>query len=489
MGKANPRSPQKFHARVFGRALVTFGDGASIADITFRSDYSTLALYNIPIDIAPDQLRTELQSFFKCQILDIWDKEFDTETWRRSGLIRIADAGVASKTAVDSGGRKKIKGSQMEFEAVQLSPSFSEYYRIYPREKGKKVNRNPKTWVVALKGAWVTIRAAVSDRIKLNQRMARLPRFFDKGKIQEAIPVFCLLKHFPANYLDDGPAQQTTDSSSPICSVDWQPAQDPITTSCGHIYCSPCLHQQAASTTRFPLRCLGATGECNRPLPIDELEQHLSEQDFKHLLWASLQQYLRNHPGDYHYCPTPSCLRFYRVSKPEFALSFKCDSCRASTCTTCHEPWHRGISCAEALASSDGTALFSAWKKRNDVRDCPRCSAPIQKGEGCHTVTCAACQISMCWVCMKTYESLAGVYMHLVTQHAVRAVEVAVDEEHLQHAVRAVEAAFEEEDLEAEIEAEIEAVEAELQAAGATEAELQAETEAARAFMDGVMRG
>merc|ERR1711860_137950 len=35
----------------------------------------------------------------------------------------------------------------------------------------------------------------------------------------------------------------------------------------------------------------------------------------------------------------------------------------------------------------------------DNTRDCPHCSAPIEKNDGCNKMTCWRCNTNFCWLC------------------------------------------------------------------------------------------
>ena len=97
--------------------------------------------------------------------------------------------------------------------------------------------------------------------------------------------------------------------------------------------------------------------------------------------------------------------------------TFDCDNCLASTCAACHSSAHEGDTCIEAKAGRDGADEFEEWKKENDVRDCPVCTTPIEKIDGCNHMTCKSCEAHICWHCMKVFKAGNEVYGHMTEEH------------------------------------------------------------------------
>ncbi|CAI6341192.1 unnamed protein product [Periconia digitata] len=202
-----------------------------------------------------------------------------------------------------------------------------------------------------------------------------------------------------------------TDHLCPIC---WTAPEQPLTTTCGHIYCADCFSSQCSSTTAFPVTCLGDSGTCAKALSLREMKEALPLTEYENMLQSSLASYIRSHPIDFQYCPTPDCNRCYRTSSKPHPRIFTCDNCLASTCTACHRPAHVGLSCAENNNDSD---LLAKWKQENDARDCPHCQTPIIKSYGCNHMQCTACGTHICWFCMKMFDSGDGTYRHMQLKH------------------------------------------------------------------------
>ncbi|KAK3905178.1 hypothetical protein C8A05DRAFT_41841 [Staphylotrichum tortipilum] len=226
--------------------------------------------------------------------------------------------------------------------------------------------------------------------------------------------------------LDAGSAAPTTQTD---CSVCWTKAEDPVRTTCDHVYCAGCFSDfcQAAGTaaSAFRLTCVGAQGTCGRVLPLTELRDLLSSSAFEVVLSSSFASHIRRHPADFRYCPTPECGHVYRttpdrghihlwspIDPHNKSATFTCPRCLVSTCTSCHSPPHPHLSCA---AQRD--AVLAQAKKALGAQDCPGCGTAIEKVDGCNNVACGGCGTHLCWVCLKTFETNGGCYEHLNEVH------------------------------------------------------------------------
>jgi hypothetical protein len=202
------------------------------------------------------------------------------------------------------------------------------------------------------------------------------------------------------------------------CVVCWNEAVNPYKTTCQHTYCAECFISQcdAAGDEEVQICCYGDEGQCQYVFPIMELEKALPSTNFERLLDASFTAYVRTHPNDFQYCPTPDCIQVYRLSTA--STTFDCPQCLASICTCCGVISHDGMTCAAyKQLVSEGMFALNEWKKENDVRDCPKCKAPIQKISGCNHMVCGGCQIDICWTCMKTFISGQDCYGHMQIAH------------------------------------------------------------------------
>jgi hypothetical protein len=230
-----------------------------------------------------------------------------------------------------------------------------------------------------------------------------------------------------------GTEPTTTPSDTPTtdCSVCWVEAEDPIRTSCDHVYCLDCFHNlcqaEGSSSTDFHISCVGGAGTCEKTLALPELQELLSSTAFEALLDASFASYIRRHPTSFCYCPTPDCGQIYRPSSSsatENSTMFICAKCLVPTCTACHAP-HPGMTCAEhKYQASGGDEAFQRIKRELGIKDCPECKTAIEKTEGCNHMTCGGCGAHICWVCLAAFRTSDECYVHLEGQHGGIGVEV-----------------------------------------------------------------
>ncbi|KAI5922705.1 hypothetical protein F4810DRAFT_672340 [Camillea tinctor] len=219
----------------------------------------------------------------------------------------------------------------------------------------------------------------------------------------------------------------SSNSDQTECSVCWNEADEPVRTSCNHVYCSGCFADMCRSgtsaSTEFCISCIGGEGRCEKVLALSEIQEFLSSAAFESVLEASFTSYVRQHPSIFRYCSTPDCGQIYRVANTmvEGTASsptvFTCVKCLIPTCTSCHS-LHPGLTCADhkEVASGRYEALAKV-KKELGIKDCARCKTAIEKTEGCNHMTCGGCKAHICWVCMATFDTSSECYAHLNKMH------------------------------------------------------------------------
>ncbi|KAF7905569.1 uncharacterized protein EAF01_006090 [Botrytis porri] len=130
------------------------------------------------------------------------------------------------------------------------------------------------------------------------------------------------------------------------CSVCWCPAECPIRTKCGHLYCLQCFEHLCSLNTsgdqHVSINCTAI--RCDVVLSLQEIEQNLPSRSFEQVLEASFTSYIRHHRDDFHYCPTADCEQVYRVNIS--TKSHTCARCLVETCIPCHAS-HQGQTCAD----------------------------------------------------------------------------------------------------------------------------------------------
>jgi hypothetical protein len=269
----------------------------------------------------------------------------------------------------------------------------------------------PELLPKAMKGGWRRVRETFGEAATLN--ISRQPKtILIRGSTIDFQMAQALLQNYSVS---SGAEVSQGDNMCPVC---WDEAAEPLKMTCGHIYCKDCFSLQASSAddSSLPIRCCGSTGKCLRVFSLDELHTLLPNTAFEKLLATSFDAFVRTHPQDFQHCPTPDCPNIYRISMDGSVLP--CSACLTPICTTCNVISHDGMSCAEfKYLSSEGNEAFEAWKKENDVRNCPKCSSPIEKTFGCNHMECTHCTAHICWFCMRVFAASTECYSHMQSVH------------------------------------------------------------------------
>ncbi|KAH8817362.1 hypothetical protein F5884DRAFT_830433 [Xylogone sp. PMI_703] len=220
-------------------------------------------------------------------------------------------------------------------------------------------------------------------------------------------------------------ARSLSDSASGIqdCPICFSEAETPIKTSCNHLYCLECfegLCKSAGSTDKdgFHIKCQGDGGACSTIFNLKELKDHLSSSVFEVVLGSSFEEYIQRHPDAFRYCPTPDCGYIYRCNtNPKSVVMHTCPNCFEPICTSCHAR-HGDYTCAEYKdIASGGVEALKKLKRELNIKDCPKCTTPMEKTEGCNHMTCGGCKAHICWVCMKVFETSDPCYSHMTKEH------------------------------------------------------------------------
>jgi hypothetical protein len=207
----------------------------------------------------------------------------------------------------------------------------------------------------------------------------------------------------------------------PICFCE---AENPIQTSCQHTYCLDCFEEcckSAASTSKskFQIICQGDGGDCSTIFTLSEVKDHLSSSVFETVLKSAFEEYIKRHPEVFRYCPTPDCGHIYRCTSASHSnlSAHSCPNCFEPICTCCHAR-HGDYTCAEYKdISSGGYEALQRLKKELNIKDCPKCTTPMEKTEGCNHMTCGGCKAHICWVCMAVFETQGPCYAHMNKEH------------------------------------------------------------------------
>ncbi|TFK69145.1 hypothetical protein BDN72DRAFT_768361 [Pluteus cervinus] len=200
------------------------------------------------------------------------------------------------------------------------------------------------------------------------------------------------------------------------CPVCFDAVVSPVSLACHHMWCRSCFKRYLTAdidAQSFPLLCLGDEGKCQQRIPLHLAHSLLPLTNFIALVEAAFTSYVRTHAEAFRYCPTPGCQQVFSVGLTH-RPALQCPFCLIRLCASCHGHYHQGLPCRDG---ADTNKLFQEWMEENDIKKCPGCKVPIEKGEGCNHIVCTRCNTHLCWVCLETFPGGQGVYDHMRNHH------------------------------------------------------------------------
>ncbi|KAJ0376841.1 hypothetical protein COL26b_004894 [Colletotrichum chrysophilum] len=195
--------------------------------------------------------------------------------------------------------------------------------------------------------------------------------------------------------------------SERTCMACFDVLKRPVLPSCGHrsIFCAECLLETyRANHKKGPLRCTeqNDNGElCSQPIDLECLANKLPPALFEDFLDLAANAFVARNPS----LPTTK-------TEDSMGTPKTCPDCLVRLCTTCGHRHDNDTPC-ESMIDTD----LEQAKKDLEARDCPGCSTPIVRYEGCNKVECPGCGTFICWSCMKTYTTALAAYNHMVKDH------------------------------------------------------------------------
>ncbi|EXJ73981.1 uncharacterized protein A1O5_02275, partial [Cladophialophora psammophila CBS 110553] len=183
------------------------------------------------------------------------------------------------------------------------------------------------------------------------------------------------------------------------CRACLDPLEDPISLSCGHCYCRPCLNHLVsvgiANKMSWPPKCCGGW----QPVDVGPLQQYLDQEVLSRYLDVQ-EEYSTPNPV---YCSNKFCSRHIPLTQiqnttEKFVL---CSKCGVQTCAECKQG-------RDGHVGGDGTTC-KGLEDLMDVRDrqlarskqwkqCPGCKNLVERIDGCSNMNCS-CGSRFCYKC------------------------------------------------------------------------------------------
>lgn len=200
------------------------------------------------------------------------------------------------------------------------------------------------------------------------------------------------------------------------CSICFEKTGDVFTPKhgCKAYFCKECYKgwmESAIRDTATTVIC--PNGKCKQTLDNDsEVLPFVGEKERELLLKNMNDVFLANIPG-FMFCSTKNCQNGF-IANPDDSF-VTCPKCEKRSCVSCKNEYHVGLTCEQYkafLASKDDGFRQSEEFLKSKCKNCPKCSAPIQKDAGCDHMTCTRCKNQFCWICLKPYYN-----GHLAQEH------------------------------------------------------------------------
>jgi len=181
---------------------------------------------------------------------------------------------------------------------------------------------------------------------------------------------------------------------------------------CGDFYCTQCwieylttkIMDEGASQM---IECPGCDIVVDDQTVMKLITDPMVKEKYQHLITNSFVQCNRL----LRWCPSPGCTNVIKVEHVE-ARPVKC-KCSHEFCFSCSQNVHDLVPC---------NLIKKWWKKCDDdsetnnwmllkTKECPKCSAIIEKDGGCNHVICTnkSCKTEFCWACLREWRSHAHV--------------------------------------------------------------------------------
>ncbi|KAL4500231.1 hypothetical protein ABPG73_011339 [Tetrahymena malaccensis] len=151
------------------------------------------------------------------------------------------------------------------------------------------------------------------------------------------------------------------------------------------------------SVDQLKLNCSG----CTKPYTKLQLDQMFAAFPTTS---KSLMKFYIKRDNQYQNCPISNCDYIGWTSK----------DCKTLTCNKCNIQWEKGSNIPSSLKQMNFSELFTKLFKLFLTKNCPKCTAPIQKVGGCKKVRCTNCDNYFCWKCKEAGHYTFSFYCFMI---------------------------------------------------------------------------
>ncbi|KAJ2833148.1 hypothetical protein GGI24_000956 [Coemansia furcata] len=178
---------------------------------------------------------------------------------------------------------------------------------------------------------------------------------------------------------------------------------------CGHRFCTSCYETyltikiQEGESWQIPCaapKCKTLLGNAPTSLILADSKDMLSKYE------SNLSRSFVKSATTLTWCPAPGCEYAIECLVPRSAMDTTIPTvhckCGKSFCFGCKVDAHVPVPCSlvkKWQKKCEDDSETSHWIKVN-TKDCPKCTAAIEKNNGCNVMSCRECKHKFCWVCM-----------------------------------------------------------------------------------------
>jgi len=168
---------------------------------------------------------------------------------------------------------------------------------------------------------------------------------------------------------------------------------------CGHKFCKDCYKGYLDTVVGDGPVCITATcpeHQCNQKV-LSGTVKSLCDADVHEKFLMYMTRNFIETSTTMRWCPAPGC---EKVAIGSGITTVIC-SCLHSFCFRCGGEAHDPATCQQLelwLEKCQSESETANWILAN-TKKCPKCSARIEKNQGCNHMTCKVCKYDFCWIC------------------------------------------------------------------------------------------
>lgn len=185
--------------------------------------------------------------------------------------------------------------------------------------------------------------------------------------------------------------------------------------SCGNGVCNSCLlGHLKEQISKYKIKLLSekinfvCAGSCRCTVDSKEMESKMDD-DTKNLYFDVLFKMYISKTQDVLSCPKSSCNGFGYYENTLISECYECHVCKHKW-NIHNSKFLNYLNISYILELLSFSNIKTSLKKYITTKYCNKCSAPIEKIDGCKHMECNRCEFSFCWKCMdnwKTHSELA----------------------------------------------------------------------------------